>query len=189
MSNEPKDQIIEGHEYDGIRELDNPLPQWWQILFYVTIVFAIGYIGYYEFLGGPSSDQELQAKMDYYEKQKAQPDPQSAQAAVVDVEKLSRDPKTLAEGKAQFGQFCASCHGQKGEGVIGPNLTDEFWMHSKGDYAGVLHSLQEGYPTKGMPPWKDIVPADKQPALALFVLSLKGTSPPNPKAAQGEKVN
>lgn len=188
MSKEPQDKIIEGHEYDGIRELDNPLPKWWQILFYVTIVFAIGYIGYYEFLGGPTSDQTLEAELKSYSEKKAIAEQQQPKPAEVDAKALLADSAALADGQKQFGQFCASCHGSKGEGLIGPNLTDEFWLHSRGDYQGILVSIQEGFPTKGMPPWKDIVPKESQPALAVFVLSLKGTKPANGKAPQGEKI-
>ena len=189
MTKEPRDEIIEGHEYDGIQELDNPLPKWWQVLFYITIVFAIGYTAYYELLSGPSSDQILQQQLAEINASKQAAAQKQPQGDNVDFAKLMQDSNALAAGKAQFEQFCASCHGAHGEGMIGPNLTDDYWIYSKGDAEGVLTSLQEGFPDKGMPPWKDIVPKDQQPNLAAYVVSLRGSHPPNAKAPQGEKVD
>ena len=187
MSKKDRDQIIEGHDYDGIQELNNPLPRWWLATFYGTIVFALVYWSYFELFGGPTHDERLSAAMARIEERRA--------AAVVtyddsniDLEALLADAEALASGREQYEAVCAACHGQKGEGLIGPNLTDRYWIHGDGGLAHILASFREGYPEKGMPPWGQVIPREKHAALAAFVISLQGTNPPNAKEPQGELV-
>ena len=190
MSNKktPDGKIIEGHEYDGIKELDHPLPRWWVYLFYATIVYGVCYVAYYEFLGGPTHEEQYQAAMtkikEKIEISAAVPEP------VDDVtpETLIDNLTALKIGSETFTQVCAACHGNKGEGLIGPNLTDKYWMHSNGDGEGILVAIREGFPEKGMPAWKDIIAKDKHAPLAAFVLTLQGTNPPNQKSPQGELI-
>ena len=184
----PDGKIIEGHEYDGIKELDHPLPKWWVYLFYATIVYAVCYFSYYEFLGGPSHAEQYQAAMD---KIKEKIEISAATPAPIDdvtPETLIENLTALKIGSETFTQSCAACHGNKGEGLIGPNLTDKYWMHSKGDGEGILVAIREGFPDKGMPAWKNIIASDKHAPLAAYVLTLQGTDPPNPKSPQGELI-
>ena len=181
------DKIIEGHEYDGIRELDHPLPRWWVYLFYATIVYAVAYYSYYEILGGPSHQEQYESAMAEIS-QRAKQVPTSDEAPSIDIETLVKDQKALEIGQAAFKQYCAACHGQSGEGVIGPNLTDNYWIHSKGKFPGIMAAIINGFPSKGMPPWGDVIPKDKHGSLAAYVLSIQGSRPDNPKAAQGELV-
>jgi len=180
--------LIEGHSYDGIQELDHPLPKWWVYLFYATIVYAVCYWSYYEFLGGPSHTEQYQAALAKIEKRAATAPISETLPEDVDVEDLLKDTKALALGMESFKQYCAACHGQSGEGVIGPNLTDKYWLHSKGDYDGIMAAIIDGFPAKGMPPWGDVVPKFRQPQLAAYVISLSDTAPSNPKDPQGELV-
>lgn len=183
-NNEP---IIEGHDYDGIQELDHPLPRWWVYLFYATIVYGVSYFLYYEFLGGPSHDEQYSAAMSKIEEKRE--DTTKAEMEIpVNVDLLLEDEVALKVGQGAFIQYCAACHGQNGEGVIGPNLTDEYWIHSKGEYKGIMNAIVAGFPEKGMPPWGDVVPRNQQPSLAAYVISLKGSKPQNPKAPQGELI-
>ncbi len=185
MSND--DKLIEGHEYDGIQELDNPLPKWWLMTFYATIVFAIGYFAYYQIFDGPTSQEELNA--DLAEIQSNQPEVStSTDSSEIDVQALLANSDAMKIGEEAFGQFCIACHGQKGEGTIGPNLTDKYWMHSKGDLTGILVAIRDGFPQKGMPPWGQVIPPEKHAPLAAYVISLKGTNPPNAKAPQGNPI-
>lgn len=187
MSKDERDQLIEGHDYDGIQELNNPLPRWWLATFYATIVFSLVYWGYFELFGGPSHDERLAAAM---EKIRAK-----QQAAVVtyddseiDLDALLADSEAMATGKDQYSAVCATCHGQAGEGLIGPNLTDRYWIHGDGGLEHILESIRVGYPDKGMPPWGNVIPADKHADVAAYVISLQGTDPPNAKEPQGELV-
>lgn len=187
-NNTPDEKIIEGHEYDGIKELDNPLPKWWVYLFYATIVYGVCYFTYYEFLGGPSHKEQYEAAMAKIEKKALANKPDDLDFVEVDPETLINDSEALKVGAASYTQVCAACHGNKGEGIIGPNLTDKYWIHSKGDGQGILVAIREGFPDKGMPAWKDIVAKEKHAPLAAFVLNLQGTDPPNAKDPQGELI-
>lgn len=189
---ESGDHKIEGHEYDGISELDNPLPKWWLLTFYGAIVFSIFYFGYYVLGSGPSSDEELALEMKPILAKREQSQSQS-QASAGDVPEsqvndIRDNPEAMAEAKKIFLQFCAACHGNEGQGVIGPNLTDNHWIHSKGDAGSILIAIREGFPTKGMPPWGNIVPKEQHLPLAVYVTTLIGSDPPNPKAPQGDLV-
>lgn len=180
--------LIEGHNYDGIQELDNPLPMWWTYLFIATVIWGTGYWAYYEFLGGPTHQEQYQAAMAKIERRAEAAPVIAPSAKVIDIEMLLKDPAALKLGAESFVQYCAACHGQKGEGVIGPNLADKYWIHSKGDYPGIAQAIVEGFPEKGMPPWGDVVPVNRQPQLAAYVISLQGTNPANPKDPQGDLI-
>lgn len=193
MSKRKLDKPIAGHEYDGIQELNNPLPKWWLATFFGTIVFALLYFGYYVLGNGPSQDETLAARMAKIEGRavahaEAAPSvPEST--GEIDVDKIMHDKTAMAAGKNEFDTNCAPCHGEQGEGSIGPNLTDKYWLHSKGDIAGILKSFREGFPDKGMPAWDTLIPPEDQVPLAVYVKSLQGTNPPNPKEPQGELVD
>jgi len=184
------EKLVEGHEYDGIKELDNPLPNWWLWTFFFTMIFAFLYFIHYELGGGGlSSDEALELKMARIKHQRAT----QAKTAVASVKDLSLEtilnsPDMLQEGEKNFAQFCASCHGDKGQGMIGPNLTDKFWIHSKGEFESIMTAINKGFPTKGMPGWETLIPNDKKPLIAAYVKSLQGTNPQGAKAPQGEKV-
>jgi cytochrome c oxidase cbb3-type subunit 3 len=187
MSDQERDQIIAGHEYDGIQELNNPLPKWWLATFYGTIVFGLIYWGYFELFGGPSHDERLAAAMMEIEKRQAAAVVEYDDASI-DLDGLLADTGALATGKEQFDAVCATCHGPEGQGVIGPNLTDKYWIHGDGGLEHILNSFRVGYTEKGMPPWGHVIPQEKHAPLAAYVISLKGTSPPNPKEPQGDLV-
>jgi cytochrome c oxidase cbb3-type subunit 3 len=183
-----EDKLIEGHEYDGIRELDNPLPGWWLMTFYITIVFSVIYFAYYEFLGGPTLDQELAKKMSAIESVRVEAEKAKGVKSEEDLVALVNDQEVLAKGKAEFVAKCAACHGDKGQGIIGPNLTDDYWIHGNGNISSILGVINEGVLDKGMPPWKGVIPPDLMEEVAVYVYSLHGTSPEGAKPPQGEKV-
>ena len=184
-----KDEIIEGHEYDGIRELDNPLPRWWLAIFFLTIVFAVFYYYYFEIKDTPSSRAVLQERLAELEAKQAELREEAPEAEEINVAALLEDEQAMNVGQEVYIQTCASCHGQKGEGLIGPNLTDPYWIHSKGSFEGILTAIREGFPDKGMPPWNDVIPVEKHYPLAAYVMSLQGTNPENAKGPEGELVN
>ena len=175
------------HNYDGIEELDNPLPRWWLLTFYITIVFAVFYYGYYEIYDGPSSDEYLSRSLENIQDKKSVAK-KGETKLLKKYEELIKDEKMMTLAQGHFATKCAACHGQKGEGLIGPNLTDKFWIYSKGKMDGILKAIKEGFPEKGMPAWDALVPAEEQPYLAAYVIRLQGTKPPNPKAPQGQPV-
>lgn len=184
---EKEKDILFDHSYDGIRELDNSLPPWWTALFYITIIFAVVYIGYYHFSDyglDPHQEyaQELefaeQAKLAFLAKQGSMIDETNADVVT--------DEAFIAAGKDIFTKNCVPCHGSLGEGnTIGPNLTDEYWING-GGIKNVFKTIKYGVQEKGMQPWKEMLPPVAIHQVANYILTLKGTNPPNAKEPQGE---
>ena len=179
-----QDHLLD-HNYDGIQEYDNPLPRWWLALFWATIIFTPLYILYFHFGGGMLEieryDQEMIA---FYDKQAEQllALGEITEQTLVD---LTADPSMMNGGKKIYQAKCATCHGMFGEGGIGPNLTDEYWIHG-GQFMDVYKTVREGVPAKGMLAWeRQLRPAELM-AVSSFVGTMLGTDPPNPKAPQGD---
>lgn len=177
--------ILLDHDYDGIRELDNALPPWWKYGFYVTIGIAIVYLLNYEVLGyGKNPTQEYNEEMT---KAKIQMQAYAAKSGnTIDENNIKMpDASGLAKGKEIFTTSCWPCHGKQGEGGVGPNLTDNYWLH-KGGLNDIYQSIKHGYPDKGMQAWGKNFSAKEINNLAGYIKSLKGTNPPNGKAPQGD---
>lgn len=97
------------------------------------------------------------------------------------------DIANIAAGKDLFIRNCLQCHGATGEGGIGPNLTDNYWLHGA-TFTDVVKSVKYGYPSKGMISWRAFLKPDEIIEVASFIQTLKGTNPTNPKAPQGKLV-
>ncbi|HTJ51455.1 MAG TPA: cbb3-type cytochrome c oxidase N-terminal domain-containing protein, partial [Cyclobacteriaceae bacterium] len=177
-----------GHNFDGIRELDNHLPPWWKYLFYATIAWGVVYLVIYHVsysmpLSIEEYSNEITLAKEQSDKLKA-----SQPAAVIDENKLvySADAAILEKGKTVFNNNCVACHRADGGGnTIGPNLTDEYWIHG-GGIKNVFSTIKNGKVDKGMPEWGKAMSAQDVRDVAFFVMSLKGTNPANGKAPQGE---
>jgi len=182
---EKEEDILMDHNYDGIRELDNSLPPWWVALFYITIAFAVAYIGYYHFSGNWSGSRQ-EYEMEMKEAEVAVARYLANQADQVDetnVELLT-DEASLAAGEAIFLGKCATCHGNLGEGGVGPNMTDEYWIHG-GTIVDVFSTVKYGVPAKGMISWRDQLRPQEMQMVSSYILTLQGTDPPNQKAPEG----
>ena len=177
--------IVLEHDYDGIRELDNDLPPWWKWGFVVTIVVAFVYVGYYQLWGGPNQIDEYKASVAKAEIEMADYLAKSGEKIDETNVKLITDPTALSTAKALFANTCAACHGADAGGSVGPNLTDEYWLHG-GSLQDVFKSIKYGWKDKGMPAWDKNLSAKQIQDLANFVESLKGTKPANPKPPQGD---
>ena len=179
-----QDRLLD-HAYDGIQEYDNPLPRWWVWIFYASIIFAVVY--FFDPFGtirGPGRLKEYSQQLAEAEKRWPKSSGTVDAAALAT---LAKDQKTLTLGKTVFATNCAPCHRADGGGVIGPNLTDEYWIHG-GTLADIYKTISEGVLAKGMPNWGKMLKPDQVSAVAVYVGSLQGTNPPNPKASQGDKV-
>jgi cytochrome c oxidase cbb3-type subunit 3 len=182
---EEKDILLD-HDYDGIKELDNKLPPWWKYGFYFTIIFAIVYLFIYQISGiGKLSHEEYQAELQQAEQQK-----EARMKANLDNVNESNvvalaDADALAKGKETFIKFCSPCHRPDAGGQVGPNLTDEYWLHG-GGIKNVFRTITYGVPAKGMISWKAQLSAKQIQQVGSYVLSLKGSNPPSPKEPQGD---
>ncbi len=183
---EKEEEIMFDHEYDGIRELDNDLPPWWKYGFYLTIVVGIIYlINYHVLKTAPSQEQEYKNEMMAAERQKAEFKKKSADNVDENTVTLMTDAAALAEGKTIFMNNCAVCHGKLGEGTVGPNLTDKYWLHG-GKLNDVFKTIKYGVPSKGMIAWEGQFTPVQIQQVSSYISTLAGTNPPNPKAPQGD---
>ena len=187
MSDE-KDIPIENHEYDGIQEYDNPLPMWWLGTFYGTIIFAALYYMHYTVGGGPTQADYLKEEMAATQSAQVQTQKQAAPETEEVFAKLLASQDALKVGKQVYADKCATCHGPQLQGLIGPNLTDDYWIHGKGTALDVAAVVRQGVLEKGMPPWQGQIKDDEIRAVVAYVLSQHGSNPPNAKPPQGEKI-
>ncbi len=184
VTGKAKDVIHSNHDFDGIQEYDNDLPPWWKTMFYVTIVFGIGYmLHFHVFKTGSLQTEEYEMEVEQAAilAAKNADDPN----AVTDYKVLT-EATALENGKKTFIQNCAACHGQNAEGTVGPNLTDEYWLHG-GDVNDIFKTVKFGVPAKGMVPWQGKLTKDQILEVSSYILSLQGSKPANGKAPQGEK--
>ncbi|MBL7714235.1 MAG: c-type cytochrome [Bdellovibrionales bacterium] len=186
--NENEDLKRTGHIYDGIEELDNPPPNWFMVLFYVTIAFGVCYAAYYFVGEGQTLTEEYRRDNDAVAYAAYQHQVKSGPAKMISEDELKsflKNPEMKAKGKTSFLTKCASCHGNDGQGGIGPNLTDAYWIHG-GKLSDIAKTVTQGVPEKGMPPWGPLIPAEEIHSLTVFIRSLAGTKPAGAKAPQGD---
>ncbi len=183
----PQEEILLGHNYDGIQEFDNPMPTWWSLGFWVTIVWAALYVLGVVLGIVPSYEADLEASQRELVKAREKHQAATPKVVVTDAQLALAiaDPARVEAGRAVFAEKCSPCHGPQGQGTIGPNLTDQNWIHG-GALVDITKSINEGFPDKGMPPWGPMISEDDLMGLVAFVRSIQGTSPPNPKAPQGD---
>ena len=181
---EYKDPLLMDHEADGIRELDNKLPRWWVWLFYITIMFAAVYMAYYHVMGAG----DLMAT-EYTKEMKVGDALKGAAMTKFEANMLtlqpSKDPEPLANGKKTFGTLCAPCHRPDGGGLVGPNLTDDYWIHGS-NFVNNVATIWNGVPAKGMITWKNMLKPNEIHDVASYIYTLRGTHPPKPKPPENQ---
>ena len=172
----------DNHNYDGIVELDNPLPNWWLATFMGTIIFAFLYALHYMTGSGPTLAEEFAADM------KSLPQVTEKIWTEEELTPPFNSSEKVASGKAIFTGKCAACHGNEGQGVIGPNLADKFWIHGKGTRAEIIQLIKKGVVSNGMPAWGEVLSESELVEVAAYAYSLRTTNPANPKAPQGTEI-
>ena len=183
----PADQMMD-HEYDGIREYDNPMPGWWKALFWVSVLFSVGYVFWYhvaergtsvakEFADDVASANAVAAARAMRET--------VSEASLM---QLTADASMMQSAAGVFGQKCGPCHADRGQGNIGPNLTDRYWIHGQGTLMDIHHTVSNGVLAKGMPAWsKQLTPVELKQLVA-YVGTLRGSNVPG-KAPEGVEVH
>jgi cytochrome c oxidase cbb3-type subunit III len=197
-----------GHDWDGIQELNTPLPRWWLWLFYACIVWGVGYViaypawplvsGYTRGVLGYQTRTAIEQDMAALTAMRGDTVAKLSAAPLADIEK---DPKLLtvarALGKAAFGDNCAPCHGQGAQGAKNyPNLNDDQWIWGGSLEAiqqTILHGIRNEDPDSRMGPMpafgKDgVIPKAEIPNLAAYVRTLAGNKPERGDAAKGQKL-
>lgn len=184
---EQEADVMLDHDYDGIRELDNRLPPWWVWGFYATIAFAVVYLVHYHISGTGKlqlAEYNEEIRIAEQEKEKRM---KSDAGFVTEANVLAlTDASALNEGMSLYQKNCVACHGNAGQGGVGPNLTDVFWIHG-GGIKNIFKVIQDGVPAKGMISWKSQLSPKQIQAVSSYILTLEGTNPPEAKEAQGEK--
>lgn len=184
MSEDYKHDQVRDHQFDGIQEFDNRLPNWWLWILYGTIVFSVLYwLFLHTFsVGDTIEDQyaaEMQAAAEAQLAAMAEGGPTNESLMLM----ASMDDR-VAEGRTLFETYCVVCHSDQGQGNIGPNLTDEYWLHG-GAPTDILDTIIDGVTDKGMAAWgRQLGPARTQ-AVTAYVLTLRNTNVPG-KEPQGE---
>lgn len=171
------------HEYDGIRELDNPVPAWLAAIFYGSIGFGVVYLFIFHVVGwAPLSGEEYASEVAMAEVMYK--DVELPDDALVFLD----DPMSLANGQETFKSFCATCHGDLGQGGAGPNMTDDYWLHGN-TIPDLYKTITNGVPEKGMISWKSQLTSKQRLEVASYIQTLHGTNPPGAKAPQGKMMS
>jgi cytochrome c oxidase cbb3-type subunit 3 len=185
MSHDPKEPLLLDHDYDGIQELDNNLPRWWVWLFYITIVFSAVYLIYFHVLHAgslPAAEYDNEMKLGEQLKNGAM----GRFEATIPTLTPSTDAAVLDRGRQTYAKFCAPCHRADGGGLVGPNLTDDYWIHGSA-FTDNVKVIWDGVPAKGMITWKAVLKPDEIYSVASYIYTLRGaklTTPGKPPENQ-----
>ena len=181
-----KDLVME-HKYDGIEELDNPTPPWFMYLFYSSIFIAVVYFFIFHVVGdGKVMTTEYAEEIAVAEKANELYMKKFANSVNENNVIVLTDAKSVEDGGKIYAKNCVACHGDKGQGGVGPNLTDEFWLHG-GAPKNIFHTLTEGVPEKGMISWKKTLNPIQIQHVVSYLSRFQGTNPENGKLPQGDK--
>lgn len=178
---------LTGHEYDGIQEYDNPLPLWWLQILWASVFFSLLYLGYYHSREDRSIIAEYDAEMQaWYEKQTEE---LLAMGKIDEalIATLMKTPSAMNEAAKTFAEKCVACHREDGGGKIGPNLTDDSWLHGN-TLMQIYGTIRDGINGKGMPTWSKQLRPDLVLKMAAFVGTLREKNVDDGKAPEGKKL-
>lgn len=185
---EKEKELLMDHTHDGIEELDNPTPPWFMYLFYSTILFAVVYGSYYHvYQDGNIQETEYKTEVAVAEKAREEYMKKFANSVNEDNVVVVKEAKDIADGLKIYSTNCIACHGDKGQGGVGPNLTDKFWIHG-GDIKSIFKTLTYGVPEKGMIAWNKTLNPLQIQKVSSYILTLQGTNPPGAKEPQGTET-
>ncbi len=186
MASDERDVVLD-HEYDGIKEYDNPTPGWWNFIFFATVAFSYWYFLYYHTSTVSTSvaqTYENDVSDDLKKRFSTIGDLEPDETTLV---KYMNDAEWSAVGASVFKTNCVSCHGPEAAGQIGPNLTDDHWKDVR-QLVDVAHVISNGAAAGAMPAWKTRLHPNEVVLVAAYVASLRGKNLPGPRGAEGEKI-
>jgi cytochrome c oxidase cbb3-type subunit 3 len=181
-----EDKVL--HELDGIKEYDNAMPGWLMAIWWGSLIFSAAYLIFFALNFGEGTmeaeyrgaTQQAVTAVDAYFVANPLVPPSPAELLAG-----AANPAVFDQGKARFTRTCAACHGEQAQGLIGPNLTDDRWIHG-GTVEQIFQSVAKGWPAKGMPPWGRALKPEELAALVSYVRSIQGSNPPSARAPEGE---
>lgn len=183
------DDNLTGHSYDGIQEYDNPLPGWWKFLFWVSIIFSpIYYFYFHASVEGRSIHDEYNAHMaSVFELRFAkigelEPDRETI------LRFMNDEPEWLTVGEVVYKTNCVSCHGGRGEGKVGPNLTDDYWKNVR-NVEDIAKVIANGAANGSMPAWKNRLSHQNQIVLTAAYIASMRANPVEGRAPEGKVID
>jgi len=182
---EREKDIMFDHDFDGIKELDSKIPPWFSWLFIITIIFAAYYMIDYHIIGSGQVQYEEYSQEVQIASLEREALIKSGAFVNEETVTLLTDASGLSSGKAIFEANCIACHAADGGGIVGPNLTDDYWIHG-GGIKNVFKVIKYGVVEKGMIAWQTQLNPNQMQEVSSYVLSLHGTTPAAPKAPEGE---
>jgi cytochrome c oxidase cbb3-type subunit III len=182
-----EEHLLIDHSYDGIQELNHPLPNWWNTMFYAGIVFSTGYFIYYQVMGGPTLRDEFKVSYNQVLAAQAEFKRQNSSFNQEFYNGIVADDG-VKKGSVVFETNCMPCHAEKGKGDIGPNLTDKHWLIAKSTPETIYNVAFNGSEENGMPAWGEMLTKEELYQAVSYVSSLKNTFAKGGKAPQGEKI-
>ncbi len=181
-----QDQLLD-HSYDGIQEYDNPMPRWWKAIFWGSFFFSLAYLFHYWVGHGTSLADDYAEDLAAANAIRAK-EAMSQEISEASLAQVLADAASVSKGAELFSARCVACHLEQGQGSIGPNLTDDHWIHGKGQLIEIYEVVGEGVAAKGMPAWnRQLTPAELRQVVA-YVGTLRGTNVPG-KAPEGEPIH
>jgi cytochrome c oxidase cbb3-type subunit III len=184
--NQKEKELLLDHDYDGIQELDHPLPNWWLVTFYGAIVFGIGYFIYYQLMAGPTIQDNYKENLGHVNALKEKYLETLGEFKREKYDDFKSRSEILDLGKGVYETNCQSCHNEKGAGDIGPNLTDKYWLYAEATPETIYPFIISGSPSGGMPAWGTILDEDELYSVLAYIKSLEGMKHANAKEPQGE---
>lgn len=182
----PSDNLME-HEYDGIREYDNPTPGWWHAIFLLSIIFALFYAAFWHTSPMAWSEREAWQAEQVAEYQRLFGEIGELAADEPTILRMMGDARMLAVARGIFEGSCAACHARDGGGINGANLTDDFYKNVK-TLPDLLTTISKGAGAGAMPAWENTLGQNQRVILAAYIATLRGTTPAAPRVAEGVEI-
>lgn len=179
-------EILLDHQYDGIQEFDNPMPRWWVWMYWGSFWFSLAYLFHYWVGNGETVAATYKAEVTAVSEIRAK-EAMKQEVSEESLAQLMGDSGSLERGAATFASKCVACHLEKGQGSIGPNLTDDHWINGTGQLMDIFSVVSEGSLAKGMPAWNRQLSPQELREVVAFAGSLRGTNVAG-KAPEGNPV-